>query len=93
MLCCCAIMPIIKAVFMLVLAFFVFLAVSKTELKGLKLFGKILGVILLILAGYMIAMNVCSRMSNGRCPMKYNKDKGNIHMKMHHQQMIQQEVK
>lgn len=56
-------MSIAKAIAMLTLSFFILFAVSKTESKGLKQFGRILVVTLCIISVYIVTLTVYFNLS------------------------------
>ncbi|MFA7677016.1 MAG: hypothetical protein WCY34_02480 [Candidatus Omnitrophota bacterium] len=68
---------LIKVVFMLVVSFFVLFAVSKTDSKGLRQFGRILAFSIWVIAVYALAVNLyvggARYAYHGRKSVKYGK--------------------
>ncbi|UCC95584.1 MAG: hypothetical protein JSW40_02245 [Candidatus Omnitrophota bacterium] len=75
--------PVMKALFMVVTSFFVLFCVTKTESKGLKQFGRIIAFTLWIIAAYLIILGLYARITGIPC-----KHGGLSFRKMHHGKMI-----
>lgn len=79
--------PIVKALFILALSFFILFVVSKTESKGLKQFGRIIAIALCIIATYVIIMALYSSATGKSCLYKSRFYRDMPYKKMHHGMM------
>jgi len=62
--------PVVKALVMLTVSFFVLFVVSKTESKALKQFGRILAVTFCIIAAYLIITALYLSVTGKPCSYK-----------------------
>lgn len=79
--------PVVKALFMLVVSFFVLFAVAKTESKRLRQFGRIIAITLCIIAAYVIIMALYSSVMGKPCLYKSKFHRYMPYEKMHHGMM------
>jgi len=73
---------IIKALVLLVVAFFVLLGASKTNSKGLKQFGKFLAIALSAVAAILIVCAVYSNLTGSKSKCRKSMPKMMYHKKM-----------
>jgi FtsH-binding integral membrane protein len=74
--------PIVKALCMLTVSFFILFAVSKTESKGLQQFGRIIAVTFWVMAIALVILSFYASLT-GQSHL-CGKDKGMFYKKMHH---------
>jgi len=68
---CYGILPIVKALMLLVVSFFVLLGVTKTDSKNLKQFGRILAIILMTISAYVFIASFAVDLLGKQCPFNY----------------------
>lgn len=81
--------PVVKALLMLIVSFFVLFAVSRTESKRLKQFGRILAVTLCIIAAYLIIIALYLSVTGKSLSYKSMPYRYMPYKRMHHGMMKQ----
>ena len=66
----CPLFSVIPATILLIISFFVLLAVEKTSGRGLKVFGWVLAILLWVYAAFVVSMGAYMIMSSGSPVMK-----------------------
>ncbi|UCH12830.1 MAG: hypothetical protein JSW18_02510 [Candidatus Omnitrophota bacterium] len=83
--------PVINVLILLVVSFFVLLAIPKADSRNIKQFGRAVVIAILITALYLAGISIYSNLKGDSCPYKHGKyghgKYGKVKMYRHHEMM------